>query len=84
MAKRPEQGGQHAIDLALTHWGDSGQLKPLSVLGTLWLQQRFDPITWDLVCTGDVRLRSEVCQQLTTEAAAAGLSVQQVSTPSGP
>lgn len=81
MTNKPGQGAQQSIDLALTNWGDSGQLKPLSVLGTLWLQQRFDPTTWDLVCTGGVRLRTQVCHELTTEAAAAGLAVEHLSPP---
>ena len=66
------------MDLRYTDWGDSGQLTPSSALGTLWLQRQFEPSTWELVCTGAVRLRREICTQLQARAVAAGLSVEQI------
>ena len=69
---------QPNTDLSLTAKGDSYQLVPRSVLGMLWLQTHFDTSTWDLICTGAVRLRSQSCDHLCSDALDAGLNVARI------
>ena len=70
-----ETGG---TDLSLTAKGGSYQLLPRSVMGMLWLQTHFESETWDLVCSGAVRLKTESCDHLCRDAIAAGLSVVRI------
>ena len=65
-------------DLCLKAMGDSFQLSATSVLGLLWLQKHFDPITWDLICSGSVRISADASRRLHQQACAAGLEVIQI------
>ena len=67
-------------DLSLTARGESEsyQLMPRSVLGMLWLQTHFEANTWDLICSGAVRLTSGSCDSLCRDAIQAGLSVARI------
>ena len=65
-------------DLSLTPKGDSYQLLPRSVMGMLWLQTHFDTSTWDLICAGAVRLKTESCDALCRDASSAGLNVMRI------
>ena len=65
-------------DLSLTPKGDSFQLLPRSVIGMLWLQTHFEVETWDLICAGSVRLKTESCDQLCRDARSAGLNVARI------
>ena len=69
---------RHGTDLSLTAKGDSFQLVPRSVLGMLWLQTHFETSTWDLICSGSVRLRAESCESLCRDAQLAGLMVARI------
>ncbi len=62
-------------DLSLTPKGDSYQLLPRSVVGMVWLQTHFETSTWDLICSGAVRLKAESCDALCRDASTAGLNV---------
>ena len=66
-------------DLSLTAKGDTYQLLPRSVMGMLWLQTHFETSTWDLICSGAVRLRAESCDHLCSDAVDAGLNVARLS-----
>ena len=66
-------------DLSLTANGDTYQLLPRSVMGMLWLQTHFETSTWDLICSGAVRLRAESCDHLCSDAVDAGLNVARLS-----
>lgn len=66
------------MDLALAGIGESYRLLPRSVHGTLWLQTHFETSTWELVCTGKVRLNASSTDQLCRDAQAAGLSVSRI------
>ena len=63
-------------DLKLKGFGDSYQLSATSVLGMLWLQTHFETTTWDLICSGTVRISASSSAGLQRDAAAAGLTVQ--------
>jgi len=63
------------MDLALVDMGRSYRLQAQSVLGLLWLQTHFAPESWDLLCSGRVRLNGTSRQSLCTDAMAAGLRV---------
>ena len=65
-------------DLSLTAKGDSFQLMPRSVIGMLWLQCHFETSTWDLICSGAVRLKGESCDALCRDASSAGLNVAMI------
>ena len=65
-------------DLSLTPKGDSYQLVARSVLGMLWLQTHFETSTWDLICSGAVRLKAQSCDHLCSDAMDAGLSVARI------
>jgi len=65
-------------DLSLTAKGDSFQLMPRSVIGMLWLQCHFETSTWDLICSGAVRLKGESCEGLCRDASSAGLNVAKI------
>lgn len=65
-------------DLSLTAKGDSFQLMPRSVIGMLWLQCHFETSTWDLICSGAVRLKGESCDALCRDASTAGLNVAKI------
>jgi hypothetical protein len=69
---------RHGTDLSLTAKGDSFKLEPRSVMGMLWLQTHFETSTWDLICTGAVRLKSESCEALCRDARNAGLNVAKI------
>jgi hypothetical protein len=66
---------RHGTDLSLTAKGDSYKLEPRSVMGMLWLQTHFETNTWDLICSGAVRLNAESCHHLCRDAREAGLNV---------
>ena len=66
-------------DLSLTANGDTYQLLPRSVMGMLWLQTHFETSTWDLICSGAVRLKAESCDHLCSDAVDAGLNVARLS-----
>jgi hypothetical protein len=66
-------------DLSLTAKGDTYQLLPRSVMGMLWLQTHFETSTWDLICSGAVRLKAESCDHLCSDAVDAGLNVARLS-----
>jgi hypothetical protein len=70
---------RHSTDLSLTAKGDSYQLLPRSVMGMLWLQTHFETSTWDLVCSGAVRLKPDSCDHLCSDAVDAGLNVARLS-----
>ena len=65
-------------DLSLTAKGESFQLMPRSVIGMLWLQCHFETSTWDLICSGAVRLKGESCDALCRDASSAGLNVAKI------
>ena len=67
-----------AMDITLTGLGDTYTLMPRSVLGMLWLQTHFETSTWDLICSGSVRLRAESCERLCSDAQLAGLMVARI------
>jgi len=66
-------------DLSLTAKGDTYQVLPRSVMGMLWLQTHFETSTWDLICSGAVRLKAESCDHLCSDAVDAGLNVARLS-----
>ena len=66
------------MDLQLTPIGDSVRLTPASVLGMVWLQAHFEACTWDLVCSGTLRISRESSEHLLRDARAAGLNVDLV------
>ena len=68
-----------STDLSLTAKGDSYQLLPRSVMGMLWLQTHFETNTWDLICSGAVRLKADSCDHLCSDAVDAGLNVARLS-----
>ena len=68
-------------DLSLKGMGDSFQLTATSVLGMLWLQTHFETSTWDLVCSGSVRISAESSLGLQQDACAAGLNVKRIPAP---
>ena len=70
---------RHGTDLSLTAKGDSFQLEPRSVMGMLWLQTHFETSTWDLICSGAVRLKADSCHHLCSDAREAGLNVARLS-----
>ena len=65
-------------DLSLTAKGDSFELMPRSVIGMLWLQCHFETSTWDLICSGAVRLKGKSCEALCRDASSAGLNVAKI------
>jgi hypothetical protein len=70
---------RHGTDLSLTAKGDTYQLLPRSVMGMLWLQTHFETSSWDLICTGAVRLKADSCDHLCSDAIEAGLNVARLS-----
>jgi hypothetical protein len=44
----------------------------------LWLQTHFEATTWDLICTGKVRLNAASMGGLCSDACAAGLVVSRI------
>ena len=77
-AMQPEVTSEQRPDLRLTGMGDSFQLSATSVVGMLWLQGHFEPSTWDLICSGTVRISSESSLGLQRDACAAGLLVTRI------
>jgi len=69
---------RHGTDLSLVAKGDSFQLMPRSVIGMLWLQTHFETNTWELICSGAVRLKGESCEGLCRDASSAGLNVAKI------
>ena len=63
------------MDLAVLSRGNSVVLQPRSVLGLLWLQTHFESSSWDLICSGQARLRAETRDALCRDAQAAGLEL---------
>jgi len=63
------------MDLAVINSGQSLSLQPRSVLGLLWLQTHFEASSWDLICSGQARLRVETRDALCRDAEAAGLTL---------
>jgi DNA-binding transcriptional LysR family regulator len=74
----PSSSQEPCTDLSLTAKGDSYQLMPRSVLGMLWLQTHFETSTWDLICSGAVRLKVQSCDRLCRDAVDAGLGVARI------
>ena len=74
----PSSSQEPCTDLSLTAKGDSYQLMPHSVLGMLWLQTHFETSTWDLICSGAVRLKVQSCDRLCRDAVDAGLGVARI------
>ena len=70
-----------AADLTLIRRGDSFQLCAGSVIGMLWLQTHFETSTWDLICTGQVRISADSSLNLQDDALTAGLRVQRLTAP---
>jgi len=68
-----------STDLSLLAKGDAYQVLPRSVIGMLWLQTHFETSTWDLICSGAVRLKAESCNHLCSDALEAGLNVARLS-----
>ena len=77
----PEVTPELMPDLRLTGIGDSFQLTATSVLGMLWLQSHFETSTWDLICSGSVRISAESSLSLQRDASAAGLEVRRIPAP---
>jgi hypothetical protein len=48
-------------------------------MGMLWLQTHFETSTWDLICSGTVRLKADSCHHLCSDARDAGLNVARLS-----
>jgi hypothetical protein len=44
----------------------------------LWLQTHFETSTWELICSGAVRLKGESCEGLCRDASSAGLNVAKI------
>jgi hypothetical protein len=63
------------MDLAMAGVGSSYRLLPTSVLGLAWLQTHFETNTWELICSGAVRLQSACVEELCRDAHQAGLAV---------
>ena len=63
------------MDLAVIDSGSGVSLQPRSVLGVLWLQTHFEASSWDLICSGQARLRVETREALCRDARAAGLQL---------
>lgn len=63
------------VDLALIEVGSSYRLEHQSIVGLLWLQTHFGPESWDLICSGKVRLSGATREALCADAAAAGLKL---------
>ena len=74
----PEVMPELMPDLRLTGMGDSFQLTATSVLGMLWLQTHFETSTWDLICSGTVRISASSSLALQQDACAAGLQVTRI------
>lgn len=66
------------MDLSLTGLGDSYRITARSVLGMLWLQTHFESEAWELICGGQVNLKSDCCDNLCSDAMEAGLRVFRV------
>lgn len=66
------------MDLQLTAIADSVRLTPVSLVGMLWLQLHFEACTWDLVCSGTLRISQPSSEQLQRQACAAGLLVERL------
>ena len=52
------------MDLAMAGVGSSYRLVPMSVLGLAWLQTHFETNTWELICSGAVRLQAACVEEL--------------------
>ena len=63
------------MDLAMAGVGSSYRLLPTSVLGLAWLQTHFETNTWELICSGAVRLQAACVEELCRDASQAGLAV---------
>jgi hypothetical protein len=66
-------------DLCLGEINGSFRLVPCSVMGMLWLQTHFETDTWDLICSGQVRISRDSSLDLQRDAEAAGLRVERIS-----
>jgi hypothetical protein len=71
------------VDLALLELDGAVLLQPCSILGLLWLQTHFEPGSWDLICSGSVRLSAASRHHLCSDALAAGLQLSCLSAPLG-
>ncbi len=63
------------MDLAMAGVGSAYRLVPTSVLGLAWLQTHFETNTWELICSGAVRLQAACVEELCRDANQAGLGV---------
>ena len=63
------------MDLAMAGVGSSYRLLPTSVLGLAWLQTHFETNTWELICSGAVRLQAACVEELCRDANQAGLAM---------
>jgi hypothetical protein len=71
-------------DIQFTPLSGNLRLEAVSPLGMLWLQQRFEPCAWELVASGDVRIRPEAAEALQRAGEAAGLEVRLSRSPAPP
>ena len=69
-------------DLALLELKGSYLLQPRSIVGLLWLQTHFEPQSWDLICSGNVRLSAATRPELCADAQRAGLQLSCLAAPS--
>ncbi|MFZ9229349.1 MAG: hypothetical protein ACO24U_08335 [Prochlorococcaceae cyanobacterium] len=68
-------------DLALLELDGSYLLQPRSIVGLLWLQTHFEPQSWDLICSGKVRLSAATRSALCADAKSAGLHLSCLAAP---
>ena len=68
-------------DLALLELDGSYLLQPRSIVGLLWLQTHFEPQSWDLICSGNVRLSAGTRSALCADAQSAGLHLSCLAEP---
>ncbi|MFM1812653.1 MAG: hypothetical protein RLZZ336_1591 [Cyanobacteriota bacterium] len=72
------------LDLLLIEMGAAFLIQPRSILGVVWLQTHFEPATWDLICSGRVRLSACHQASLCADAEAAGLRLGCLRAPAVP
>ena len=54
-------------------------IKPLSVIGMLWLQTHFDNDQWELLSNNEVMISKENSELLVKDARSAGLLIKSIS-----
>jgi len=68
-------------DLALLELEGFYLMQPRSIVGLLWLQTHFEPQSWDLICSGNVRLSAATRSALCADAQRAGLQLSCLAAP---